>query len=267
MTKRSLWGNYLSDYGYFNVSNLLIDYQEELNLSDDELIFIIKLSRYSNGWIIKNNMIDENLSSRTFQRRRKSLKEKGYLIVKENKYRNADGTFRTVGLIYDLSGLNKALQELFLKLEEGETNSKNSVKEELTEDTEKKIDAAANDPKIKEELVKECVETFSFEYAQACKNKDIRMLSNNTWFLHDQYKVSQKDIENLNKLSIDELKIMTKSLKALAEYLSHVISNGRFSNYDGKEMTPTISLFSVSRTQFTNLYDWYQILMERGESL
>ena len=43
------FGNYIYEYGYVMISNLLLDYQNELKLTNDEVMFIIKVFRHKNS--------------------------------------------------------------------------------------------------------------------------------------------------------------------------------------------------------------------------
>ena len=42
--------NYLQRNGFVMVSNLLIDYQEDLGITDDELVFITKVMKNTSSW-------------------------------------------------------------------------------------------------------------------------------------------------------------------------------------------------------------------------
>jgi hypothetical protein len=116
MTITTRWGNNLLDSGFLMVPNLLIDNQEELGLSDDELLFIIKTMRHQESYKIHDNQLSETLSSKTMQRRRKSLKDKGYLEVEIHKMQIEDGTWLTEGIVYNYEGLMIALNALDNKI-------------------------------------------------------------------------------------------------------------------------------------------------------
>lgn len=108
-------GNYFIDFGFTSLSNLLLDYQEALEISDTELLFLLKTMRYSNGYTIKN----ANLSfcDKTIQKIRKSLTNKGYLSYTIISGKNSDGTFYTEGCKYDFSGLDRKLAEFAILIE------------------------------------------------------------------------------------------------------------------------------------------------------
>ena len=59
--------NYLQRNGFIMVSNLLIDYQEELGITDDELVFITKIMKNSSGWRLHDCDISKTVSSKTLQ--------------------------------------------------------------------------------------------------------------------------------------------------------------------------------------------------------
>lgn len=104
--------NYIQRNGFVMVSNLLLEYQQVLNLSNDELSFIIKVMKNREGYAVHDTELDPTVSTRTLQRRRKSLKEKGYLSYSIIKNYNSDGHISTVGIIYDLSKLEETLQKI-----------------------------------------------------------------------------------------------------------------------------------------------------------
>ena len=95
--------------GFFQVSNYIIDYQEELGLTDTLLIFIIKILRYSKNWIIQDTKVFPNIHTETLRKKRKQLKDMGLLCVDILTTRNNDGTFRCTGIKYDFSPLENKL--------------------------------------------------------------------------------------------------------------------------------------------------------------
>lgn len=110
--------NYLTRSGFVAISNILLDYQEELGLTEGELIFIIKILRHKNGFILHDKDIDPTLSTKTLSRRRNSLKEKGYLNFTVVKKQDEVGAFATTGISYDFSPLEEMLQKISDRLEE-----------------------------------------------------------------------------------------------------------------------------------------------------
>jgi hypothetical protein len=122
----SRWGNSLLDNGFVMIPNILIDKQEELGITDDELLFIIKCMRHQDGYKIHDSQLSETASSKTMQRRRKSLKDKGYLEVEIHKMQKEDGTWMTEGLVYVFKGLMIALNEIYAK-EQSERSKQEQV--------------------------------------------------------------------------------------------------------------------------------------------
>lgn len=112
MNVSTKFGNHLFDYGFSMIPNILLDNQGELGISDEELLLIIKASRHAEMYKIHDAQLDPTVSDKTLQRRRKSLKEKGYLETTVYKSQNEDGTWHTDGIIYDLTKLNIILQDL-----------------------------------------------------------------------------------------------------------------------------------------------------------
>lgn len=110
--KSSSVSNYIQRDGFVMVSNLLIAYQSELGLSDRELMFIIKAIKHKENYKLHDSQLDPNVSARTLQRCRKSLKEKGYLNYKIWKYTDEKGHIHTEGITYDFSPLEEELQRI-----------------------------------------------------------------------------------------------------------------------------------------------------------
>ena len=103
--------NFLQRNGFVMVSNLLLEFQQELEISDLEMAFIIKVMKNRPGYAITDAELDPTVSSKTLSRRRTGLKAKGLLnysiIKKQDPY---TGYFATVGICYDLSKLEEKLQ-------------------------------------------------------------------------------------------------------------------------------------------------------------
>lgn len=110
--KSSSVSNYIQRDGFVMVSNLLISYQSELGITDRELIFIIKAIKHKENYKLHDEQLDPNVSARTLQRCRKSLKEKGYLNYKVWKYTDEKGHIHTEGITYDFSPLEEELQHI-----------------------------------------------------------------------------------------------------------------------------------------------------------
>lgn len=110
--KSSSVSNYIQRDGFVMVSNLLISYQSELGITDRELMFIIKAIKHKENYKLHDEQLDPNVSARTLQRCRKSLKEKGYLNYKVWKYTDEKGHIHTEGITYDFSSLEEELQRI-----------------------------------------------------------------------------------------------------------------------------------------------------------
>lgn len=110
--KSSSVSNYIQRDGFVMVSNLLISYQSELGITDRELMFIIKAIKHKENYKLHDEQLDPNVSARTLQRCRKSLKEKGYLNYKVWKYTDEKGHLHTEGITYDFSPLEEELQRI-----------------------------------------------------------------------------------------------------------------------------------------------------------
>ena len=110
--KSSMMSNYIQRDGFVMVSNLLISYQEELGITDRELTFIIKATKHKENYKLHDDTLDPTVSTRTLQRCRKSLSEKGYLNYKVWKYTDDKGHIHTEGITYDFSPLEEKLQQI-----------------------------------------------------------------------------------------------------------------------------------------------------------
>ena len=98
--------------GWSPIPNILFDCQDELELSDLELLFIIRIYRFSEGFSVKNERL--SLCDRTIQKTRKSLHEKGLIDYCVKRERKADGTIITKGTTYNLSLLKERLDSIYL---------------------------------------------------------------------------------------------------------------------------------------------------------
>lgn len=133
--------NYIQRNGFVMVSNLLIDYQQELGITESELAFIIKIMKNKSGFAIHDKDLDPTVCTKTLSRRRNSLKAKGYLNFSTIKEQDPNtGTFATKGISYDLSPLEEKLQMISDKIEAGrEIQAKKVIQENnlIVESTEK----------------------------------------------------------------------------------------------------------------------------------
>ena len=110
--------NYIQRNGFVMVSNLLLDFQQELGITESELSFIIKIMKNKNGYAIHDKDLDPTVCTKTLSRKRNSLKEKGLLKFSTIKSQEPiTGTFKTDGISYDLSPLEEKLQIISDKIE------------------------------------------------------------------------------------------------------------------------------------------------------
>ena len=111
--------NYIQRNGFVMVSNLLVDHQQELGITENEFNFIVKVLRFKNLSSIHDKELDSTVSAKTLSRRRASLKQKGLLnftVIKTQDPEN--GQFKTDGINYDFSPLEEKLQAISDKIEE-----------------------------------------------------------------------------------------------------------------------------------------------------
>lgn len=201
------FGNYIYEYGYVMISNLLLDYQNELKLTNDEVMFIIKVFRHKNGYKLHDSILDSTLSTKTLQRRRKSLVEKGYLEYRITKSTDNNGNIITEGIVYDFTALDIALSHLASSISE---------KEE-----QKKLEKETTIIPVIEPIINksDVIESFKDEYKKKYK-KD--------------YNLSREEKEAIKKLSKREV----DALKYIFEYFEE--------NKDNlpKDFSPRIIFFT-----------------------
>jgi hypothetical protein len=133
--------NYLYD-GFTMISNLIMDNQVRLNITNEEFAFIVKIYRNVKGYKIHDSALDSTVSTRTLQRRRKSLKDKG--LIKYTVYRKRDdsGHITTDGISYDLSPLEEKLQAIHIEnLSKKELKVEKIQKEYILDDGETEEDS------------------------------------------------------------------------------------------------------------------------------
>lgn len=112
MIKSCAVSNYIQRDGFVMVSNLLISHQEELGITNKELNFLIKVMKHKENYKLHDSVLDPTVSSRTLQRTRKSLVDKGILTYKVWKCTDEKGHIHTEGITYDLSLLEEKLQDI-----------------------------------------------------------------------------------------------------------------------------------------------------------
>ena len=212
--------NYLQRNGFIMVSNLLIDYQEELGITDDELVFITKIMKNSSGWRLHDCDISKTVSSKTLQRRRKSLKEKGLLDYKTITITNSLGQKFNDGIMYDLSKLEEKLQSISDKIESEKINQ---IKQEIED----------NGLEVSDDLVEEISETPLSKF-----QKD--------WYNYYGTKYE------LSKVERDEFNSLKPEIKNCFKYVfQYCIDKNLLS-----KITPRISLFLKTKFRLNDLISW-----------
>ncbi len=115
------WNHFSCSKGFVMVPNVLLRYHEELGIDEKELIFLLKLSSHKETFLVHDNMLIEG-NQKTAQRRRHSLKIKGLIDFNQRResYYDKDGKkcWKTLGFTYDLSVINRKLEELTYKIME-----------------------------------------------------------------------------------------------------------------------------------------------------
>ena len=209
--------NYIQRNGFVMVSNLLLDFQDELGITEGELVFIIKILRNKTNLSIHDEELDSSVSSRTLSRRRNSLKEKGLLNFSVLKKQNENGKFQTAGISYDLSPLEKKLQELSDILE---SKKKSYIQQEITEQEIIVEDNEENSPLIE----------YQKEYED---------------YYGVPYQFNKFEISKYNSLSDENKKL-----------IAYIFEYCRANNLLDK-IVPRLSLFFKTSFRFADLKKWY----------
>src|SRR5574344_1398640 len=97
------------------ISNLIMDNQVRLNITNEEFAFIVKIYRHVKRYKRNDSDIDSTVSTRTLQRRRKSLKDTGLINYTVYRKRDDSGHITTDGISYDLSPLEEKLQAIHIE--------------------------------------------------------------------------------------------------------------------------------------------------------
>ena len=151
--------NYIQRNGFVMVSNLLLDFQQELGITESELSFIIKIMKNKNGYAIHDKDLDSTVCTKTLSRKRNSLKEKGLLRFSIIKSQDPiTGTFKTDGISYDLSPLEEKLQIISDKIE---SEREEKIKQHLTR--ENKVVETTEDSPL-ETFKKDYLNYYGIEY-------------------------------------------------------------------------------------------------------
>ena len=210
--------NYIQRNGFVMVSNLLIDFQEELGITEGEFVFLLKVLRNKTNCSIHDSELDKSVSSKTLSRRRNSLRDKGLINFSVLKKQDENGKFKTDGISYDLSPLEAKLQELSDIIE---TKKEKQIKREVSEQKILIEDTEENSPLIK-------YQNDYFNYYGV------------------EYKFNQFEINKYNSLSEENKKI-------IAYVFEYCEENNLFD-----KIVPRLSLFFKASFRFADLKKWYK---------
>ena len=205
--------NYIQRNGFVMVSNLLLDFQQELGITESELSFIIKIMKNKNGYAIHDKDLDSTVCTKTLSRKRNSLKEKGLLRFSIIKSQDPiTGTFKTDGISYDLSPLEEKLQIISDKIE---SEREEKIKQHLTKEN-KVVEATEDSP----------LETFKKDYLN---------------YYGIEYILNEYELKKYNSLSNEE--------KNMISYIFNYCSDN---DLFGK-IVPRLSLFFKTKFRFDEL--------------
>lgn len=205
--------NYIQRNGFVMVSNLLLDFQQELGITESELSFIIKIMKNKNGYAIHDKDLDSTVCTKTLSRKRNSLKEKGLLRFSIIKSQDPiTGTFKTDGISYDLSPLEEKLQIISDKIE---SEREEKIKQHLTREN-KVVETTENSP----------LETFKKDYLN---------------YYGIEYILNEYELKKYNSLSSEE--------KNMISYIFNYCSDN---DLFGK-IVPRLSLFFKTKFRFDEL--------------
>ena len=205
--------NYIQRNGFVMVSNLLLDFQQELGITESELSFIIKIMKNKNGYAIHDKDLDPTVCTKTLSRKRNSLKEKGLLrfsIIKSQD--SITGTFKTDGISYDLSPLEEKLQIISDKIE---SEREEKIKQHLTREN-----------KVVETTEESPLETFKKDYLN---------------YYGIEYILNEYELKKYNSLTNEE--------KNMISYIFNYCSDN---DLFGK-IVPRLSLFFKTKFRFDEL--------------
>ena len=205
--------NYIQRNGFVMVSNLLLDFQQELGITESELSFIIKIMKNKNGYAIHDKDLDSTVCTKTLSRKRNSLKEKGLLRFSIIKSQDPiTGTFKTDGISYDLSPLEEKLQIISDKIE---SEREEKIKQHLTKEN-KVVETTEDSP----------LETFKKDYLN---------------YYGIEYILNEYELKKYNSLSNEE--------KNMISYIFNYCSDN---DLFGK-IVPRLSLFFKTKSRFDEL--------------
>ena len=205
--------NYIQRNGFVMVSNLLLDFQQELGITESELSFIIKIMKNKNGYAIHDKDLDPTVCTKTLSRKRNSLKEKGLLRFSIIKSQDPiTGTFKTDGISYDLSPLEEKLQIISDKIE---SEREEKIKQHLTREN-KVVETTEDSP----------LETFKKDYLN---------------YYGIEYILNEYELKKYNSLTNEE--------KNMISYIFNYCSDN---DLFGK-IVPRLSLFFKTKFRFDEL--------------
>ena len=205
--------NYIQRNGFVMVSNLLLDFQQELGITESELSFIIKIMKNKNGYAIHDKDLDSTVCTKTLSRKRNSLKEKGLLRFSIIKSQDPiTGTFKTDGISYDLSPLEEKLQIISDKIE---SEREEKIKQHLTKEN-KVVETTEDSP----------LETFKKDYLN---------------YYGIEYILNEYELKKYNSLTNEE--------KNMISYIFNYCSDN---DLFGK-IVPRLSLFFKTKFRFDEL--------------
>ena len=205
--------NYIQRNGFVMVSNLLLDFQQELGITESELSFIIKIMKNKNGYAIHDKDLDPTVCTKTLSRKRNSLKEKGLLRFSIIKSQDPiTGTFKTDGISYDLSPLEEKLQIISDKIE---SEREEKIKQHLVKEN-KVVETTEDSP----------LETFKKDYLD---------------YYGIEYILNEYEIKKYNSLTNEE--------KNMISYIFNYCSDN---DLFGK-IVPRLSLFFKAKFRFDEL--------------
>ena len=205
--------NYIQRNGFVMVSNLLLDFQQELGITESELSFIIKIMKNKNGYAIHDKDLDPTVCTKTLSRKRNSLKEKGLLRFSIIKSQDPiTGTFKTDGISYDLSPLEEKLQIISDKIE---SEREEKIKQHLTKEN-KVVETTEDSP----------LETFKKDYLN---------------YYGIEYILNEYELKKYNSLTNEE--------KNMISYIFNYCSDN---DLFGK-IVPRLSLFFKTKFRFDEL--------------
>jgi len=240
--------------GFIPIPNFLIVYQEEPGLTDSLLMFIIKILRYSDDWIIQDSKVFPKFNTETLRRKRKQIKDLELLKTIDHTIRNSDGTFRCTGIKYDFSPLENKLLELHKihRLDisvdsplqndrvgstkrQGHYNTntlkKTSTLKKTTTTSSSPTSSVEEKKDSKQQLINECIEIHRSQFIQ-CMG-------------FDPPDPTDKDIQWLSSLyQQNELIPFTKYLTVMAEHVDDQRQIGKWTDKrTGNDFIPLLSFW------------------------